>query len=108
MATRSTITVKCNDGKYRAIYCHFDGYLDGVGADLLQHYNNQEAAERLIANGDCSSLENSYKNSGEDCPAVIGETREGCRDLRGTESYNYFWDGARWSEAKNPAWNILS
>jgi hypothetical protein len=52
--------------KCRAVYVHFDGYLDGVGS-WLQAYTTQEAVETLIAGGDRSSLtEGFYKDHGED------------------------------------------
>lgn len=55
MSTRSAIIVKHGDG-YRGIYCHFDGYPDGVGKILSKHYTIQEKVDSLIALGDLSSL----------------------------------------------------
>ena len=57
MSTRSRIGVQNADGSIRSIYCHFDGYLDGVGATLNAHYADSEKAEQLIALGDLSSLD---------------------------------------------------
>lgn len=56
MSTRSLIAVKKEDKSYDAIYCHFDGYPEGVGAMLLEDYNTRELVEKLISNGDMSSL----------------------------------------------------
>ena len=56
MATRSTIGIKSEDGTVRAIYCHWDGYPEGVGAGLRQNYNSKEQAQALIALGSFSSL----------------------------------------------------
>lgn len=56
MATRSMIALDKGDGKYDAVYCHFDGYPSGVGATLQQFYNTKAAAEELIAGGDLSAL----------------------------------------------------
>jgi hypothetical protein len=56
MSTRSFIHVKRTDGKWARIYCHFDGYWDGVGQTLLDHYNSQELAEALVSLGDISCL----------------------------------------------------
>jgi hypothetical protein len=51
--------------KCRAVYVHWDGYLDGVGAEL-QEYTSQADVEALIAEGDRSSLtEGFYKDRGE-------------------------------------------
>jgi hypothetical protein len=54
MSTRSLINVKCNDGRVRSIYVHFDGY--GHLETLQKHYNSQALAEELISLGDLSSL----------------------------------------------------
>lgn len=56
MSTRSYIFVEKNC-KLRGIYCHRDGYPDGVGDTLREFYNTQEAAESLIELGDISSLD---------------------------------------------------
>jgi len=37
MATRSNIAIENQDGTVSAIYCHFDGYIDGVGEILYEH-----------------------------------------------------------------------
>ena len=64
MGTRSLVGVMVGD-KCRAVYVHWDGYLDGVGADL-QSYTTQEAVEELISHGDRSSLDGGYyKERGE-------------------------------------------
>ena len=56
MSTRSRIARLNNDGSITSIYCHFDGYLDGVGAMLLGHYTTQDKVDALIALGDLSIL----------------------------------------------------
>jgi hypothetical protein len=64
MGTRSMVGVMQGD-KCRAVYVHWDGYLDGVGAEL-QAYTSQADVEALIAEGDRSSLtEGFYKDRGE-------------------------------------------
>lgn len=55
MATRSLIAQK--EGRhYKAIYCHWDGYLDYNGAILVEHYNTPEQVSKLISLGDLSAL----------------------------------------------------
>lgn len=56
MATRSTIAIEHEDGTISQVYCHWDGYLEGVGATLLKHYNTREAVQKLISGGAISSL----------------------------------------------------
>ena len=72
MATRSRIAIENEDGSVKSIYCHFDGYLSGVGKTLFNHYD-KEKLEKLIELGDISSLEDStestvayHRNRGED------------------------------------------
>lgn len=33
MSTHVAIGIRLNDGRIKAIYCHFDGYPAGVGGD---------------------------------------------------------------------------
>ena len=63
MATRSTIAVEYPDGTVRAIYCHWDGYLEGVGATLVEHYADFDQADALINMGDISSLDSTVEGS---------------------------------------------
>ena len=55
MATRSRIAIENQDGTVTSIYCHFDGYLAGVGKKLFEHYD-REKTEKLIELGDISVL----------------------------------------------------
>ena len=57
MATRSTIAMRLEDGSVRSVYCHFDGYPDGVGATLREHYTNTAKIEQLLDLGDLSVLD---------------------------------------------------
>ena len=63
MGTRSFVGVMVGD-KCRAVYVHWDGYLEGVGAEL-QGYTTQEEVLELVAGGDMSSLGDYYKDRGE-------------------------------------------
>lgn len=56
MSTRSDIIVHRADGQWHRIYCHFDGYLEGVGKTLFEHYTGQKKIEQLLALGDLSVL----------------------------------------------------
>lgn len=55
MATRSFIIIE-DYGKFRGIYCHWDGYPEGNGAILLEHYDSVERLNALIDGGDLSTL----------------------------------------------------
>lgn len=63
MATTSTIAVQHADGSVSQIYCHFDGYLSGVGKKLLAHYNTLEQAEALVAMGGASCIRETLETS---------------------------------------------
>ncbi len=54
MGTRSRVGVMHGD-KCKSIYIQWDGYLDGVGKILLEHYDSAKA-NHLVALGDVSSL----------------------------------------------------
>lgn len=56
MSTRSRIGVENMDGSITHVYCHFDGYISGVGKMLAEHYSSEERARALIALGDLSSV----------------------------------------------------
>ena len=55
MATRSRIATKRDNG-LESIYCHWDGYPEGVGATLKEHYTDQAKIDELIALADLSAL----------------------------------------------------
>lgn len=64
MSTRSMIGIRIDD-KIRAVYVHFDGYLEGVGSEL-QEYTSTEKVEELISYGDRSTLTSGYyRDQGE-------------------------------------------
>ncbi|MBL8048106.1 MAG: hypothetical protein JNJ45_05440 [Chthonomonas sp.] len=119
MSTRSFIGRKVDFG-FEAIYCHFDGYLAGVGTTLLKHYTTDEKVKQLLELGDISSLgseigeKHDFDNKTEE---TANWTRAYHRD-RGEEfrsrisfntlkefvdcakeswaEYIYLWDGTDW------------
>ena len=57
MGTRSMIAIQNPYSKdVRAVYCHWDGYLEHNGAILHKHYAASSKVNNLIALGDLSSL----------------------------------------------------
>lgn len=56
MATRSIVAIENENGTVTGVYCHWDGYLKGVGQILLDHYDAAAKVRRLIAGGALSSL----------------------------------------------------
>ena len=84
MSTRSMIGIQQEDGKIEAIYCHYDGYPEGVGQTLADHYQTTDKVEALLNLGDLSVLRqelgekqdfNDYKNHNENWCLAYGRDR---------------------------------
>ena len=76
MATRSNIAIENQDGTVSSVYCHFDGYIDGVGKTLFEYYRSREKMEQLIALGSISELNETIETT------VAYNRDRGERDLR--------------------------
>ena len=61
MGTRSYIG-KVINGRVHSIYCHWDGYPEGVGSVLLQHYDS-EKVDALLELGGISALQETVEES---------------------------------------------
>jgi hypothetical protein len=95
MGTSSSIGYQTQAGDYKYIYCNFDGYVDGVGADLMRDFNSFEKAQRLVDAGDCSTCYVSYTSKGEDFSDVKPRRTDilmDCAEYR----YNYMYSHDRW------------
>jgi hypothetical protein len=97
MATRSRIAIEREDGSVKSIYCHFDGYVDGVGKVLFEHYD-KEKLEKLIELGDISVLGTSTENTiayhrdrGEDLHTTSYLNVEGLFELGFGSSVEYVY-----------------
>ena len=55
MATRSAIGIKHGD-RIKAIYCHWDGYVEHVGFCLHTYYQDSIKVNKLISMGDVSGI----------------------------------------------------
>ena len=73
MGTRSTIALEFADGTVEQVYCHWDGYLEGNGAMLLQHYMDPFKVKKLLALGGFSSLEASVEDTKKTAYTQRGE-----------------------------------
>lgn len=80
MATRSRIALETESGIVKSIYCHFDGYVSGVGKTLYNHYD-REKLEKLIKLGDISSL-------GESTEDTVAYCRDRGEDFHSTDYLN--------------------
>ena len=104
MGTHSMIGIyNPADGSVNASYCHYDGYLEGVGRTLVDHYNTQYDAEIVARGGYLSSLSPDYAESRQESVhsdiAVPYESVEqflaNGYDYCGAE-YIYLWCGEAW------------
>ncbi len=110
MSTRSLIGIRENDS-VRYIYCHHDGYLDGVGKMLVENYNKPDKINELIDSGDHTAIyaepnAGSYVSLGDDwedvkpCTVMMSTwTNDVVKDT-GID-YSYLWDNGKWY-----AWNL--
>jgi hypothetical protein len=89
MATRSTIALEFADGTVEQIYCHWDGYLSGVGAELVSGYSDPFRLRDLIDAGDTSTIGEPYSQRGEDCPARKFKDFEDYKANGQDEEYDY-------------------
>lgn len=69
MSTRCLIGRQYKDKTIRYIYCHCDGYIDGVGTVLKKFYSDEETIEKLLDLGDLSAL----GDLPEECPDNLEE-----------------------------------
>lgn len=51
MGTRSYIAYEMKNGMYTGCYCHWDGYIKGVGLTLHQHYNSENIRDLVDLQG---------------------------------------------------------
>lgn len=56
MATRSFIGKLLKDGSITGIYCHHDGYPEGVGSVLQENYTDLGKLDQLLQLGSISTL----------------------------------------------------
>lgn len=120
MSTRSAIIRKTESGAYEGIYCHFDGYETGVGATLLEHYQDADKVKRLIALGSISQLgervepigKHSFSNreegttvaymrdrkeDPENCAVAKASTVEEVAEQIGHNGYVYVFEAGKWT-----------
>jgi hypothetical protein len=56
MGTRSAIGYELADHTVVSVYCHWDGYVEGNGKILVEHYQNRDDVKQLIDGGSMSAL----------------------------------------------------
>jgi hypothetical protein len=104
MATRSMIGKQQEDGTIKAIYCHYDGYPEGVGQTLADYYQTSDKVDELLNLGDLSVLRQEIgekqdfnKPTNEDWSLAYGRDR----GEEGTEAKDFIYPGAYLEYARN-------
>ena len=73
--------VKPNGAAFLNVYCHWDGYPEGVGHDLKERFDgaSYEDALKFILEGDRSTVDTSYWGwRQEECPPRPKQTEHDC------------------------------
>lgn len=119
MGTRSYIAIANPSGGYTAIYCHWDGYPDYMGAMLRDNYASKSKSRALVNLGDCSAIKpnlaavgpHSFDNPAENVTLAYGRDRKegGCKARKfetikqlaesaadAWAQFIYIFDGKRW------------
>lgn len=130
MSTRCLIGRKIKDNKVEYIYCHHDGYLDGVGETLKTYYTNDNIIDKLMALGNLSALGEiaesnpdqfnfgkinynlcaAYKDNGEEDVDSTIITEKEYVDKLSTNiwiAYLYLWDGEKWCYYCEGEWRAV-
>ena len=117
MSTRSRIGILNPDATITSVYCHNDGYVEGVGTALTTHYTNEAKIRALIALGDLSSVgplvtpPKGVKHRFDDaaCGVTVAYGRDRSEKdvsartvkdfgefIKEPEEYTYLWNGHEW------------
>jgi len=106
MGTRCNIAIEDKETKVlTVVYCHWSGYLEGVGAELLEQYDSLDKVKKLIMRGDMSKLGDYYidwEREGEtwekNKPRIYQNEYTLMSDLRGDVfiEYIYLFRDGRW------------
>ena len=121
MSTRSRVGIMFKDGSIKSAYVHHDGYLSGVGQELLDNYQDPDDVWDLIQPGDMSVLgDNYYHDRGEDWESVkprrhdnIEDFNDWIADAPSCEEYVYLYgkEQGEWIYSKlyqDLEWKLLT
>lgn len=105
MSTNAIVNEKLDDGTYRRIYVHWDGYLEGVGKTLREVFNTDAKVKELIDLGDCSSIAGA--ESLDDIVAYHRDKDDDWNDVKPeitkmfepsySSFYVYLWEDGEWT-----------
>jgi hypothetical protein len=80
MATRAAviIEVKGKNHSYEGVYLHFDGYPEGAGQMLVDHYDTDAKVKNLISHGGISSLGEMIGEK-QDFSSILSSSTKQCK-----------------------------
>ncbi len=101
MSTRGLVGILNPDKTVTAIYNHFDSYFDGLGATLVDEFNDEEKVKKLIQRGNGSYVtdEHGYNDESEDEKRTIFESEQEYFDKCSKDifiEYCYLWKDGQW------------
>jgi hypothetical protein len=119
MSTHSTISILNTDGTVNSIFCQWDGFIDGNGEILKEHYTDINKIKQLIALGcistldkECTKPENHsfenrvdgftvayHRDRGEDWEYVKTENFDNYESFRleaDFQEFNYLYKDGEW------------
>lgn len=87
--------------KYLGIYCHWDGYPDGVGKELVNNYSDFSKAFNLILGGDCSVILDGFirryaTRDGESWKHIQPRKLDKIQKVSDDSEYLYIFMNNRW------------
>lgn len=87
---------------YLGIYCHNDGYPNGVGKDLISNYNDFSSAFNLILGGDCSviiqgNIQRYATRKGEKWEYIQPRQLDKVKTVSDDSEYLYLFENNHWN-----------
>jgi len=79
-------------GKFKAVYCHSDGYPSYTGKTLQAHYNSRAMAKALVKGGNFRFLENDIAKISRFADDTDAPQKFNSREEMHTQSFAYVWD----------------
>ena len=101
MSTHATISMLNQDGSVTSIYCHYDGYIGGVGHMLQRYFKTESYVEKFLARGHCSGVGDSIRSTVyRGCPPFEYEDWQDYEENAQREEYNYMYCDGKWTVRK--------
>lgn len=102
MSTRSIVCYERKSGSIVSSYVHYDGYVTGVGMELLESYNSESSARTLANHGSFSSLGKGDRRNDTDVFRGIGELSDWLEEKTDNGGsvhdleFAYLWKNGEW------------